>query len=67
MAAPEEDPGIGDEERLDFLKERHVRFFQRCLQILPERYSSLETSRYRPGWGGAEGRGLQSAGECVRG
>ncbi|NXX96084.1 PGTB1 transferase, partial [Centropus bengalensis] len=32
-------------ERLDFLRERHVRFFQRCLQILPERYSSLETSR----------------------
>ncbi|NXN40754.1 PGTB1 transferase, partial [Rhinoptilus africanus] len=27
------------------LRERHVRFFQRCLQILPERYSSLETSR----------------------
>uniref|UniRef100_A0A8C3KF75 Geranylgeranyl transferase type-1 subunit beta n=1 Tax=Calidris pygmaea TaxID=425635 RepID=A0A8C3KF75_9CHAR len=32
-------------ERLEFLRERHVRFFQRCLQILPERYSSLETSR----------------------
>ncbi|XP_020635693.3 geranylgeranyl transferase type-1 subunit beta isoform X2 [Pogona vitticeps] len=44
-AAEEEDGGYGDGERLDFLKERHVRFFQRCLQILPERYSSLETSR----------------------
>nr|XP_020635692.1 geranylgeranyl transferase type-1 subunit beta isoform X1 [Pogona vitticeps] len=44
-AEEEEDGGYGDGERLDFLKERHVRFFQRCLQILPERYSSLETSR----------------------
>uniref|UniRef100_A0A8B9NE42 Prenyltransferase alpha-alpha toroid domain-containing protein n=1 Tax=Accipiter nisus TaxID=211598 RepID=A0A8B9NE42_9AVES len=35
----------GEAERLDFLRERHVRFFQRCLQLLPERYSSLETSR----------------------
>ncbi|RMC01098.1 hypothetical protein DUI87_22364 [Hirundo rustica rustica] len=38
-------PCPGEPERLDFLRERHVRFFQRCLQILPERYSSLETSR----------------------
>ncbi|KAM6186810.1 LOW QUALITY PROTEIN: geranylgeranyl transferase type-1 subunit beta [Sarcoramphus papa] len=38
-------PCSGEAERLDFLRERHVRFFQRCLQILPERYSSLETSR----------------------
>uniref|UniRef100_A0A8B9YYI8 Uncharacterized protein n=1 Tax=Buteo japonicus TaxID=224669 RepID=A0A8B9YYI8_9AVES len=37
---------LGEVERLDFLKERHVCFFQRCLQILPERYSFLETSRY---------------------
>ncbi|KAJ6669696.1 hypothetical protein lerEdw1_000245 [Lerista edwardsae] len=44
-AAQERDGGFGDGERLDFLRERHVRFFQRCLQILPERYSSLETSR----------------------
>ncbi|PKU33661.1 geranylgeranyl transferase type-1 subunit beta isoform x2 [Limosa lapponica baueri] len=36
---------LGEVERLDFLKERHVCFFQRCLQILPERYSFLETSR----------------------
>ncbi|XP_037657053.1 geranylgeranyl transferase type-1 subunit beta isoform X1 [Choloepus didactylus] len=35
----------GEGERLDFLRDRHVRFFQRCLQVLPERYSSLETSR----------------------
>ncbi|XP_077200448.1 geranylgeranyl transferase type-1 subunit beta isoform X4 [Paroedura picta] len=45
-ALGEEEGGFGDGERLDFLKERHVRFFQRCLQILPERYSTLETSRY---------------------
>lgn len=38
-------PCPAEPERLDFLRERHVRFFQRCLQILPERYSSLETSR----------------------
>lgn len=52
-AAQERDGGYGDGERLDFLKERHVRFFQRCLQILPERYSSLETSRYPAGGVGA--------------
>uniref|UniRef100_A0ACB8EQH3 Geranylgeranyl transferase type-1 subunit beta n=1 Tax=Sphaerodactylus townsendi TaxID=933632 RepID=A0ACB8EQH3_9SAUR len=44
-ALGEAEGGFGDAERLDFLKERHVRFFQRCLQILPERCSSLETSR----------------------
>lgn len=54
MASPvlvEDEGGFGDGERLDFLKERHVRFFQRSLQILPERYSSLETSRYPRGSG----------------
>ncbi|XP_029073889.1 geranylgeranyl transferase type-1 subunit beta isoform X2 [Monodon monoceros] len=47
MAATEEErpAGSGEGERLDFLRDRHVRFFQRCLQVLPERYSSLETSR----------------------
>lgn len=47
MAATEDErpAGSGDGERLDFLRDRHVRFFQRCLQVLPERYSSLETSR----------------------
>lgn len=43
--AAEELSSSGEAERLDFLRERHVRFFQRCLQLLPERYSSLETSR----------------------
>uniref|UniRef100_UPI00398F1308 geranylgeranyl transferase type-1 subunit beta n=1 Tax=Pristiophorus japonicus TaxID=55135 RepID=UPI00398F1308 len=32
-------------EHLEFLRERHVGFFERCLKILPERYCSLETSR----------------------
>lgn len=47
MAATENErqAGTGEGERLDFLRDRHVRFFQRCLQVLPERYSSLETSR----------------------
>lgn len=47
MAATEDErlAGTGEGERLDFLRDRHVRFFQRCLQVLPERYSSLETSR----------------------
>ncbi|XP_019506783.1 PREDICTED: geranylgeranyl transferase type-1 subunit beta, partial [Hipposideros armiger] len=47
MAAMEDErqAGSGEGERLDFLRDRHVRFFQRCLQVLPERYSSLETSR----------------------
>ncbi|KAF5913525.1 hypothetical protein HPG69_017144, partial [Diceros bicornis minor] len=46
MAATEDERlvGTGEGERLDFLRDRHVRFFQRCLQVLPERYSSLETS-----------------------
>lgn len=35
-----------DSEQIDFLKDRHVRFFQRTLQVLPERYASLETTRY---------------------
>uniref|UniRef100_A0A674BDR3 Protein geranylgeranyltransferase type I, beta subunit n=1 Tax=Salmo trutta TaxID=8032 RepID=A0A674BDR3_SALTR len=42
--AEEENP-LAEFEQIDFLKDRHVRFFQRCLQVLPERYSSLETSR----------------------
>ncbi|XP_055554565.1 geranylgeranyl transferase type-1 subunit beta isoform X2 [Falco cherrug] len=41
----EPEPCPGEPERLEFLRERHVRFFQRCLQVLPERYSTLETSR----------------------
>ena len=47
MAATEDErpAGSGEGERLDFLRDRHVRFFQRCLQVLPEGYSSLETSR----------------------
>ncbi|XP_072372576.1 geranylgeranyl transferase type-1 subunit beta isoform X2 [Scyliorhinus torazame] len=32
-------------ENLEFLRERHICFFERCLKILPERYCSLETSR----------------------
>ncbi|XP_021345937.1 geranylgeranyl transferase type-1 subunit beta-like [Mizuhopecten yessoensis] len=28
-----------------FLKSRHIKFFERCLQILPERYSSLDSNR----------------------
>uniref|UniRef100_A0A498WFM6 Protein geranylgeranyltransferase type I, beta subunit n=1 Tax=Mus musculus TaxID=10090 RepID=A0A498WFM6_MOUSE len=49
MATTEDDrlAGSGEGERLDFLRDRHVRFFQRCLQVLPERYSSLETSRVK--------------------
>lgn len=35
-----------ESEQIDFLKDRHVRFFQRTLQVLPERYASLETTRY---------------------
>ncbi|XP_035236366.1 geranylgeranyl transferase type-1 subunit beta [Anguilla anguilla] len=41
----EEENSLAEFEEIDFLKDRHVRFFQRCLQVLPERYSSLETSR----------------------
>lgn len=41
--AEEEDELLG--ERLLFLPDRHVRYFQRSLQALPEQYASLETSR----------------------
>uniref|UniRef100_A0A8C1VZK8 Geranylgeranyl transferase type-1 subunit beta n=1 Tax=Cyprinus carpio TaxID=7962 RepID=A0A8C1VZK8_CYPCA len=34
-----------DHEQLDFLRERHVHFFQRCLHVLPERYAPYETRR----------------------
>ncbi|XP_026111016.1 geranylgeranyl transferase type-1 subunit beta-like [Carassius auratus] len=34
-----------DHELIDFLRERHVRFFQRCLHVLPERYAPQETRR----------------------
>ncbi|XP_039614882.1 geranylgeranyl transferase type-1 subunit beta [Polypterus senegalus] len=41
-----EEESVRDEfEQIDFLKDRHIKFFQRCLHVLPERYSSLETSR----------------------
>ncbi|KAL4227825.1 Geranylgeranyl transferase type-1 subunit beta [Mactra antiquata] len=29
----------------EFLRKKHTQFFKRCLQILPARYSSLDTSR----------------------
>ncbi|KAL5004408.1 hypothetical protein ScPMuIL_017864 [Solemya velum] len=29
----------------EFLKDKHVKFFKRCLQVLPPQYSSLDTSR----------------------
>ncbi|XP_078698686.1 geranylgeranyl transferase type-1 subunit beta-like [Branchiostoma floridae x Branchiostoma belcheri] len=29
----------------EFVKEKHVKFFQRCLQVLPSRYCSLDTTR----------------------
>ncbi|KAJ8304361.1 hypothetical protein KUTeg_017944 [Tegillarca granosa] len=29
----------------EFLKQKHIKFFERCLQILPTRYSSLDTNR----------------------
>nr|XP_055025087.1 geranylgeranyl transferase type-1 subunit beta isoform X2 [Misgurnus anguillicaudatus] len=36
---------MADFDQDDFLRERHVRFFQRCLDVLPERYAPYETSR----------------------
>jgi len=30
----------------EFSREKHVKFFQRCLQVLPARYASLDTSRF---------------------
>lgn len=42
----EEENQLEEFEQIDFLRDRHVRFFQRILQVLPERYASLETTRY---------------------
>jgi len=36
---------MADFDQVDFLRERHVRFFQRCMHVLPERYAPYETSR----------------------
>lgn len=41
----EEGSQSNEYEQIDFLRDRHVRFFQRTLQVLPERYASLETTR----------------------
>ena len=35
--------------RREFLQEKHAKFFQRCLSILPARYASMETSRLEIG------------------
>ncbi|XP_002732865.1 geranylgeranyl transferase type-1 subunit beta-like [Saccoglossus kowalevskii] len=34
-----------DAVRQDFWREKHVKFFRRCLNVLPEQYSSLDTNR----------------------
>lgn len=41
----EEEQQFEEFEQIDFLRDRHVRFFQRTLQVLPERYASMETTR----------------------
>lgn len=38
-----------------FLKKKHVKFFQRCLQILPSRYCSLDNNRMTVGFFGISG------------
>ena len=38
----EKKPGVNE----DFVCKRHVKFFQRCLDVLPAPYSSLDTSRF---------------------
>ena len=30
----------------DFMKQKHVKFFTRCLSVLPDRYASMDTTRY---------------------
>lgn len=32
----------------DFACKKHVKFFKRCLDVLPSAYSSLDTSRFVP-------------------
>ena len=38
----EKKPGVNE----DFVCKKHVKFFQRCLDVLPAPYSSLDTSRF---------------------
>ena len=36
---------VEDEVGDDFLREKHIKFFKRCLNVLPSSYSSLDTTR----------------------
>lgn len=38
----EKKPSVND----DFVCKKHVKFFKRCLDVLPAAYSSLDTSRF---------------------
>ncbi|CAC5412231.1 PGTB1 [Mytilus coruscus] len=38
-----------------FLKKKHIKFFERCLQILPSRYCSLDNNRMTVGFFGISG------------
>ena len=33
-------------ESNEFKKEKHIKYFQRCLNVLPSAYKSMDTSRY---------------------
>lgn len=41
-AENEKKPSVND----DFVCKNHVKFFKRCLDVLPAAYSSLDTSRF---------------------
>ncbi|XP_033633939.1 geranylgeranyl transferase type-1 subunit beta-like [Asterias rubens] len=46
MAAPRaEKTQQTNKKEISFLRAKHIKFFSRCLQILPQSYTSLDTSR----------------------
>ncbi|CAH1796387.1 unnamed protein product [Owenia fusiformis] len=49
---------MADENSEKFLREKHIKFFCRCLQVLPDRYASLDTSRMTVAFFGLSGLDL---------
>eukprot|EP00058_Branchiostoma_floridae_P024457 XP_002609947.1 hypothetical protein BRAFLDRAFT_124378 [Branchiostoma floridae] len=49
----------------EFAKEKHVKFFKRCLQVLPSRYCSLDTTRLTVAFFALSGLDLLGALETI--
>nr|XP_022333798.1 geranylgeranyl transferase type-1 subunit beta-like isoform X1 [Crassostrea virginica] len=53
------------DENDDFLKPKHIKFFERCLHILPSRYCSLDTNRMTIAFFALSGLDLLNALESI--